>query len=489
MKVLQSGRVKAFAFLAIGIGGGLLAAGPLSPGFATAFAGQQGVQPHVIFTENSGQAALKAINNGSGYAIVGQAISSAGMFGQSISGGGVVGVSTSGYGATGTSLSNIGLNGTSSTNSGVAGSTHADFPFAGVTGISLSPDGNATGIYGSVGATGIGITGTCNTGDSGNCVGMLAETAGTNGIALDVIGFNGAPNEGYIPAPAFIVDTENGGPAMQVDVDFGAALSVDGAGQTTLNALGNESTLIALSNGSPPKDIANAAIEALTSGIGGDAILGGQNGIGADVEGFSGSPALEADTLGGGPAMLATSSGCDCDIMSLDNAGNLNITGILTQGGAQLTRTKTVTGHPVDTYSAQQSEPTVEDFGQGQLVNGQASVRIDPAFGNTMDQRASYLVFITPDGDSRGLYTTQKSSSGFIVRENGGGRSTLAFDYRIVGKPFGNSSARLPAAQGQIPIAAAGRLDIQHVRAVQQHPKLRPAYRAKRLPFLVKRHN
>src|ERR1700733_3056738 len=118
MKVLQSGRAKAFAFLAIGIGGGLLAAGPLSPALATAFAGQQGVQPHVIFTADSGQAALKAINNGSGYAIVGQAVSSAGIFGQSISGGGVAGVSTSGYGATGTSSSNIGLNGTSSSNSG-----------------------------------------------------------------------------------------------------------------------------------------------------------------------------------------------------------------------------------------------------------------------------------------------------------------------------------------------------------------------------------
>ncbi|HEY7980612.1 MAG TPA: hypothetical protein VID19_03945, partial [Candidatus Eremiobacteraceae bacterium] len=52
--------------------------------------------------------------------------------------------------------------------------------------------------------------------------------------------------------------------------------------------------------------------------------------------------------------------------------------------------------------------------------------------------------FVTPDGDNNGLYVTGKSAHGFIVREARGGRSTLAFDYRIVAKPIDENGARLP---------------------------------------------
>jgi hypothetical protein len=56
----------------------------------------------------------------------------------------------------------------------------------------------------------------------------------------------------------------------------------------------------------------------------------------------------------------------------------------------------------------------------------------------------SYLVFVTPEGDNRGLYVTQKSANGFAVHESQGGHSSLAFSYRIVAKPFGNQIPRLP---------------------------------------------
>jgi hypothetical protein len=126
--------------------------------------------------------------------------------------------------------------------------------------------------------------------------------------------------------------------------------------------------------------------------------------------------------------------------------GNEQITGKIFTGGACGTgcaRTATSGEKRVRFYSPQESLPTVEDFGEGQLVNGQAYVRIDPAFANTMDPRANYMVFITPEGDSRGVYVTAKTSAGFVVRENQGGRSTLAFSYRIVAKPYGEHPARL----------------------------------------------
>ena len=98
----------------------------------------------------------------------------------------------------------------------------------------------------------------------------------------------------------------------------------------------------------------------------------------------------------------------------------------------------------VKTYSPQVAQPTVEDNGEAQLVGGAAYVRVDPAFANVIDQRTVYSVSITPEGDSNGLFVSQKTLTGFMVHENHAGRSTLAFEYRIVAKPFGSTAKRLP---------------------------------------------
>jgi len=97
----------------------------------------------------------------------------------------------------------------------------------------------------------------------------------------------------------------------------------------------------------------------------------------------------------------------------------------------------------VQLFTPQESLPTVEDLGEAQLTGGRTYVRIDRAFANTMDGRAAYMVVITPEGDSNGLYVINKTAAGFEVHENRGGRSTLAFSYRIVAKPFGEHPVRL----------------------------------------------
>jgi hypothetical protein len=103
-------------------------------------------------------------------------------------------------------------------------------------------------------------------------------------------------------------------------------------------------------------------------------------------------------------------------------------------------------GPEITTYTNQTSTPTVEDFGEGQLVGGRASVAFERTFATAIDRTAGYMVFITPEGDTHGVYVTQKTAVGFVVRENQGGRSTVAFSYRIVARPFGSSAARLPLA-------------------------------------------
>jgi hypothetical protein len=89
----------------------------------------------------------------------------------------------------------------------------------------------------------------------------------------------------------------------------------------------------------------------------------------------------------------------------------------------------------------------MEDVGEAQLVNGQAVVPLERTFASTIDTSRPYLVFITPEGDSRGLYVSTRSLAGFVVRESMNGHSNVAFQYRIVAHPYEDASARLPVAQ------------------------------------------
>jgi hypothetical protein len=72
-----------------------------------------------------------------------------------------------------------------------------------------------------------------------------------------------------------------------------------------------------------------------------------------------------------------------------------------------------------------------EDFGSEQLRGGVAVVKLDSRFTQTVNAKVEYHVFLTPNGDCKGLYVNQKSPTSFEVRELGGGNSSVKFDYRI----------------------------------------------------------
>ena len=77
------------------------------------------------------------------------------------------------------------------------------------------------------------------------------------------------------------------------------------------------------------------------------------------------------------------------------------------------------------------------------LSAGSASVVLDPTFASSIDMRTPYRVFITPDGDTHGLFVALKTARGFIVRETEGGRSSIAFDYRILATAQGQVGKRM----------------------------------------------
>jgi hypothetical protein len=85
-------------------------------------------------------------------------------------------------------------------------------------------------------------------------------------------------------------------------------------------------------------------------------------------------------------------------------------------------------------YAMESPESWFEDFGRGQLVNGRARVQIAADFALSVDLAQGYYVFLTPQSDSRGLFVPSQSPTSFEVWEQGEGRSTLAFSYRLVAK-------------------------------------------------------
>ena len=96
-----------------------------------------------------------------------------------------------------------------------------------------------------------------------------------------------------------------------------------------------------------------------------------------------------------------------------------------------------------------------EDFGQGQLVNGEATVAIDPVFAQTVNLKSPYHVFLTPMGDC-GLYVAAKTPTSFTVRALDGKQVTIGFDYRIVAKRSGYEEKRLEKVE-IVPTMAAKR--------------------------------
>jgi hypothetical protein len=135
------------------------------------------------------------------------------------------------------------------------------------------------------------------------------------------------------------------------------------------------------------------------------------------------------------PLVLTDSNGTDTDFTT--TAGDSYYSGSLVQFSTSRN------GVRVNGYVPQSASRTIEDVGTGRIVNGQGTVVLDRMFASTIDLQSAYHVFITPNGDTRGLYVAAKTGGSFTVRETQGGRGTLSFDYRIVASPAGHAFDRI----------------------------------------------
>jgi hypothetical protein len=136
--------------------------------------------------------------------------------------------------------------------------------------------------------------------------------------------------------------------------------------------------------------------------------------------------------------------------------GNMKVVGAFTCTGTKSAVVKLNNGEGVSLYAVEATGNWFEDFGSSNLADGKAVVEIDPTYAQTVNTDMAYHVFLTPEGDCKGLYVIHKKGSCFEVRELNGGKSNIPFSYRIVAKRKGYEDLRLSKANEDITAAMSG---------------------------------
>jgi hypothetical protein len=406
------------------------------PGLETTFDGR--------YAEISGgdvfQSYIEALStNGPGYA----AIIGSGSFGSS----GIYGGSDSG----------IGVQGESFTGQGVYGDV--DLPIAGSSGV--------------VGLTGLSFSGTYSILASTFDAGVWADTSGTGSgepAALVATGDNVYGEAIFTNGasfPSLFVENFTGGASeFAATTGYGVqAISASGTGIQAVTEGGGDG-LVGL-------NLATTEEEAGVLGVAnGQSLTYGDFAVSGGVWGDTGTSSTDAPAWAIGVLGTADDSFAGVFINNsipwptifVENNSSGGVTGLFNTlmasgpggtcgiggGGSSLTCTGPIKSlasagngaRTVETYGMQSPENWMEDFGAGELQKGVAMVSLDPTFAETVSESADYHVFLTPRGDSKGLYVTNVTPGSFEVRESGGGTSTLSFDYRIVAKRRGYEAMR-----------------------------------------------
>ncbi len=303
---------------------------------------------------------------------------------------------------------------------------------------STSP--NSTGVSGTGGYFGVsGVTNSTLQAAAG-----VVGTANGNGQTEGVYGLNFSNTNGAVGVLGNAAGT-SGGTTYGV---YGETASPNGTGVYGV-AVGPSVTGNGYNDGIAWGVWGDTSLGGVQAGDLGYAVLGtADNSIaGRFANNSSTLYTLYAENFGGGPntnvvnqraPVLSAYGGSTGKGCTMDTSGTLNCEGTVTavvptNSGA----------HKVSLYAVQSPENWFEDFGSGTLTNGAATITLDPTFTQTVNTGTEYHVFLTPNGDSNGLYVSQKTATSFEVREQGGGHSSIAFDYRIVAKRSGYENVRL----------------------------------------------
>ena len=250
-----------------------------------------------------------------------------------------------------------------------------------------------------------------NNATGGGAIGVFAWTV--DGLGQGVVGINkGTPGgvgvwgQGFPGVYGLIPGPTGGGAGVQ-----GQAISLSGVGQVDM-------TRTAGVWGDGGSELGTAAIVGTA-----DQGFGGTFTNNSDV----GAPTLAVSSLNSAAMPFIAENDASSGFCNVDTKGNLNCTGsknavVPVDGGNRIVAMSAIES-PVNWF---------EDAGSGRIVNGTAVIGLDSTFIQTVNAAMEYQVFLTPYGDCKGLYVTNRTANSFEVHELGGGTSSLSFGYRIM---------------------------------------------------------
>jgi hypothetical protein len=312
----------------------------------------------------------------------------------------------------------------------------------GAHGVEGYGSGNFSGVAGFGGAAGgagvYGLGGPLNTGVVGQ--GGTAPADGVRGYGTGsfsgVAGFGDPASNG---TGVFGKGQGSGAPGVRgigsgvPTTDPGGAVGVYGQGGSRRSALGP------LEGGYP--GVVGQAGPALPAG--------GTNGVegygaGSSAAGVAGFGDLNGSGMGvygyGHLGVVAAADGLPGAI-GLLVSGEAHVNGNLLVLGSKSAAVPFADGSHRRLYCMESPECWFEDFGEANLVKGKAQIKLPRDFAAVI-QPDSYHVFLTPYGRSNGLCVSKRTRQGFVVEEQGGGKSSLSFAFRIVGKRKGLKAER-----------------------------------------------
>jgi hypothetical protein len=266
-----------------------------------------------------------------------------------------------------------------------AGVEGGSVDFTGTAGVSL----NRVGVYGQV-----EDSPPVPTGFRAGVLGAASTQPGVIGFSRDGDGIEGAS---FTSTAARAVSFF--GPGVQSI--SGALNGVSGISGTQGPTVANTSDIAGVRGTS---DAANGVIGTSNRSIG---VVGFSNNVG--VFGQSTNPASFAGLF----------------------AGNVQVTGTLS-AAVKNAVVPFPDGSKRVLHCMESPEHWFEDFGTAKLKGGRAVVKLDADFAKVITR--DYRVFLTPEGDCRGLYVRRKTATSFEVRELMGGESAIPFSYRVVGR-------------------------------------------------------
>jgi hypothetical protein len=289
--------------------------------------------------------------------------------------------------------------------------------------------------------------------------GVAGAVNSTSTITILVGGSGGAfisPSTGVYGTASTVA---NGVGGLFSGNGVGSTTPTGGAGSSsngsTIGAFGNATTVASGTGGVFAGNNSGSSTLAAGSGVAGTGTTTGIYGVGTNAAGstggvFSGNN-LAPVTLGVGSGVAGTGSTVGVFGYASLNAsgsaagvfqrnGGFGVSVCANGGGIDFkivgtgtvsTIVKNTEGKNVIMFAPESPEMLFQDFGKGKLVNGVAKIELDPSFAKNIfvDDKHPLRVFVQLEGDCNGVYVTNKTATGFEVKELNGGTSEIEFTW------------------------------------------------------------